>query len=342
MGCREVQQKLDLFARQEVTAFERESIEAHLQSCEACRQSLQRLRELEQVLAVSPAPPVPDGFAARVVAMAERQQATPRRTTEPSGSSAHRIRLTAATIAALAAGLLVGLFMGHQTWQSGSQRSALAATQSADPLAASGFQQLAEPAGESLAESYLRLTVMGDRQERQIMWKTTRPYLIIASLSLNLAFVGMWLAHASPIGTSSRVAGPVAQQQEIWCPLHRELRVTGAQWTKIEPGLREFQAAVGRLWQKTDAKREEVIELIAADNPDLDKILAKQAEVLATKQQIQRLVVEHLLAEKEVLTPEQQRQLFTMLRDRTSCATGPPLSGMHRDGAATIPQTGQD
>lgn len=163
MGCREVQQKLDLLVRQEVTASERELIEAHLQSCDDCRQSLQRLRELEQVLAVVPVPRVPDGFAARVVAMAEQQHATPRRGTRPSGSSAHRIRLTAATIAALAGGLLIGLFMGHETWRSGSQRSPLAANQPVDVLAASGFQQLAEPAGESLAESYLRLTAMGDR-----------------------------------------------------------------------------------------------------------------------------------------------------------------------------------
>lgn len=174
------------------------------------------------------------------------------------------------------------------------------------------------------------------------MWKTTRPFLIIASLSLNLAFVGMWLTHASPIGASSRPPAPVAKRQEIWCPLHRELKVTDAQWAKIEPGLREFQVAVGQLWQQADAKRAEVIDLIAADNPDVDKILGKQAEVLATKQQIQRLVVEHLLAEKEVLTTEQQRQLFAMLRDRTTLAQGPPMSGLHIDGAATRPRSNGD
>ncbi len=159
------------------------------------------------------------------------------------------------------------------------------------------------------------------------MWKKAKPYLIVTSVALNVAFVAMWYTHAAPIGTPSEDADRVANRQAIWCPLHRELEVTGQQWAQIEPRLQEFQAAVGELRLQTDTKRAEVIGLIAAEDPDLDMILAKQAEILATKQRIQRLVVEHLLAEKQVLTPEQQRQLFAMLRDRTSCAAGPPMSG---------------
>ena len=163
MGCREVQQKIDLFARQEVTPSERKRIETHLASCDTCRQSLKRLRDLEDVLAVLPTPPVPEGFADRVVAMAG-QQAAPERSTEELGSSAaNRMRLAAGTLAALAAGLLIGLFMGHETWRSGGQRSPVAAGQAVDLLAASGFESLVEPGGDSLAQSYLSLTMAGDR-----------------------------------------------------------------------------------------------------------------------------------------------------------------------------------
>ncbi len=159
------------------------------------------------------------------------------------------------------------------------------------------------------------------------MWKEAKPYVIVASVALNMAFVAMWITHAAPIGMPLEDSDRIADQQAIWCPLHRELEVTEEQWAKIEPRLQEFQAAVGELRRQTGAKRAEVIDLIAAENPDLDGILAKQAEILATKQRIQRLVAEHLLAEKQVLTPEQQRQLFAMLRNRTSCAAGPPMSG---------------
>jgi Spy/CpxP family protein refolding chaperone len=164
------------------------------------------------------------------------------------------------------------------------------------------------------------------------MWKKARPYLIVASAALNVAFVATWIAHAAAAQRGPEGIGAGAAQAAIWCPLHRELKVTEEQWGQIEPRLREFQASVGELCVQTDAMRSEVIDLIAAEEPDVAAILARQDEILATKQRIQRLVVDHLLAEKEVLTAEQQRQLFTMLRDRTGCGAEPPMSGPARGG----------
>jgi len=166
MRCREVQHKLDLFATGEVTPLERARIEVHLGSCAGCRQRLARLRRLEELLAAAPAPPPPEGFAARVVARAkERQAATARGTSRPrpARSAWDRIRFTAATAAALAAGLVLGLFMGRETWQSGALRPPVAAGQRADPVAASGFEALVEPGGDSLAQTYLELTAATDR-----------------------------------------------------------------------------------------------------------------------------------------------------------------------------------
>ncbi len=175
------------------------------------------------------------------------------------------------------------------------------------------------------------------------MWKRLIPYLIVASVALNVAFVAMWVAHAAPMQGKHLETNVDDAQETIWCPLHRELKVTEEQWAKIEPRLREFQASVGELCQKTDAVRSQVIEMIAADEPDVDAIFARQAEVLATKQQIQRLVVNHLLAEKEVLTPEQQQRLFTMLRERTGCMADPPMSGPARGGLGrTLQDRGEE
>jgi Spy/CpxP family protein refolding chaperone len=159
------------------------------------------------------------------------------------------------------------------------------------------------------------------------MWKTAKPYLIVASATLNVAFVAMWIAHAAPSGALPEDDGHGGPEPVVWCPLHRELGVTQEQWSEIEPRLRAFQADAGEIRQQIDAIRMEVIDLIAAEEPDLDAIFAKQDEILATKRQMQRLVVEHLLAEKRVLTPEQQRQLFAMLRDRSGCPADPPMSG---------------
>jgi len=171
-----------------------------------------------------------------------------------------------------------------------------------------------------------------------MMWKKTKSYLIVASVALNVAFVAMWIAHAAACHGHPQEAGETTARQAIWCPLHRELGVTEEQWAQIEPRLRDFQAAVGELRQQTSAKRSEVIDLIAAEEPDAKAIRAKQDEILATKRSIQGLVADHLLAEKGLLTHEQQQQLFEMLRNRTGCAHGPPMSGRGRGGLAPVLQ----
>ena len=170
------------------------------------------------------------------------------------------------------------------------------------------------------------------------MMKKAKPCLVVASVTLNVAFVAMWIAHAAPSQARPEETGRRAAQHTIWCPLHRELDVTEEQWVEIEPRLREFQAAVGELHQQANPMRSEVIDLIAAEEPDAEAIRAKQDEILATKRSIQGLVVDHLLAEKEVLTPEQQQRLFEMLRNRTGCTAGPPMAGQPRGGLGRVLQ----
>jgi Spy/CpxP family protein refolding chaperone len=169
-----------------------------------------------------------------------------------------------------------------------------------------------------------------------MMWKRTKSFLIVASVGLNVAFVAMWIAYAGPSQAHPEETGQRETQHTIWCPLHRELSVTEGQWQQIGPRLREFQAAVGELCQEVNAKRSEVIDLIAAEEPNAESIRAKQDEILATKRRIQDLVADHLVAEKEILTPRQQQRLFEMLRDRAYCAAGPPMAGPPKGGPGSV------
>jgi predicted anti-sigma-YlaC factor YlaD len=163
MGCREIRDKLELFAAQELTPEDRAQVEAHLKACDACREALAKVRRLEDLLLTVPVPPVPEGFAGRVVAQARAQQAAPARP-KPAfrlkQSAWKRFRVSVGTAAALAAGLLLGISMGYQTWQSSRSEVANA---SSDLLATSGIEYLAQPGGDSLAESYLSLTTVGNR-----------------------------------------------------------------------------------------------------------------------------------------------------------------------------------
>jgi Spy/CpxP family protein refolding chaperone len=171
-----------------------------------------------------------------------------------------------------------------------------------------------------------------------MMWKKTKWYLIVASAAMNVAFVAMWIAYAAPLSAHPETSGQRETHHQIWCPLHRELGVNEEQWAQIGPRLREFQAAVGELSQKVSAKRSEVIDLVAAEDPDAELIRAKQDEILATKRKIQDLVADHLVAEKEILTPRQQQRLFELLRNRANRGAGPHMARGPRGDLSPTPR----
>lgn len=160
MRCDEVSQNLDLLIRQELAPPVRERIEGHLRGCGRCREELARLRRLEELLAADAYPPVPVGFAARVVARARREVPSDAAVAVPRTAGwriAQRMRMAAGAAAALAGGLLLGGYLGTQTWN-----TAPPSVRQTDPLAGLGLRQLVEPGGDSLAQTYLALTSGGD------------------------------------------------------------------------------------------------------------------------------------------------------------------------------------
>ena len=157
------------------------------------------------------------------------------------------------------------------------------------------------------------------------MWKKAGLLLIILSVALNLAFIGTWATHAIRThwvcpGPGGHAAGPGG----MWCPLHQKLGANPEQWKEIEPRLAEFRKNSLSICEEVTRKRAEMIDLIAAPQPDREAIRVKQEEILAGQRKMQELVIGQLLAEKEVLTPQQQKELFDLLRQRGGCP-GPGL-----------------
>ena len=162
------------------------------------------------------------------------------------------------------------------------------------------------------------------------MWKRIGPLLIVLSVAMNVAFIGVWATHA--IGSH----WPVERADDhgkVWCPLHRRLNVTDEQWRKTEPRMAEFRRASKALRQEISRNRGEMIDLVASPQPDRQAIAAKQEEIRAGQRRMQQLVIDHLLAEKEVLTPEQQKVFFDMLRQRGGCAGPGRMMGLGRTDA---------
>ncbi len=159
------------------------------------------------------------------------------------------------------------------------------------------------------------------------MWKKVVPLLIVLSVALNMAFVGIWAVHA----VRAHYADNSLCHGNVWSPLHRRLNVTDEQWREIEPHLADFQKAARDVREDVNRCRTEFLDLIAADEPDREALRAKQEEILAGQRRMQELVIEHLISQKDVLTPTQQRELFDMMRRRSHCiGHGPgmiPLGG---------------
>jgi len=153
MRCHEVQQNLDLFIRQELMLPVREELEVHLSDCERCREELARLRKLAELLAATPSPPVPVGFAGRVVERARLGAVPDSAVVHARRRIGRSLRVAASMALALAGGLLLGGYLGARTW-SGPPPAA----QHSDPLGDLGLGQFVEPGGDSLAHAYLALT----------------------------------------------------------------------------------------------------------------------------------------------------------------------------------------
>ncbi len=150
MRCEQVRQKLDAYAANELAVGAREQVENHLAACDACRQALARQRELAALLRGVPAPPVPEGFAARLMAAAsERPAAAPASRWRWWNSVPVPMRLAAAAV--LAISLSLGALMGR-----GVARGASESAQ-ADPTAVYGLDFLADAPSGSLADAYLAL-----------------------------------------------------------------------------------------------------------------------------------------------------------------------------------------
>jgi Spy/CpxP family protein refolding chaperone len=172
------------------------------------------------------------------------------------------------------------------------------------------------------------------------MWKQMKPLLVILSIALNVAFVGVWLAYAaaSRIESKATTCTP-GSSDTVWCPLHRELKVTTEQWRQIEPRLRQFRASADEICRQISQLRTEIIDQLAAPESDLAAVKAKQEEILAGQRRMQALVIEQLTGEKAVLTAEQQKRLFDMLRSRSGGDRGGPMLVPGRGHEGGIGQT---
>lgn len=169
MQCRQVQTLIDRYVSEGLLPDERSLFESHLQSCPSCQEQLHELRVLLALLRSAPAPPpVPEGFADRLMAKA-RQQVRP----VPAGISRPVWAVWWRSVAsprfanaagAVAAGLLLGIVMAQQTWRY-SENAGHYRPPQASPEVVYELDFLSGSPGGSFADAYLNLTSAAGEQE---------------------------------------------------------------------------------------------------------------------------------------------------------------------------------
>ena len=151
------------------------------------------------------------------------------------------------------------------------------------------------------------------------MWQRLKNPLFALSLGLNAAFIAIWLAHAAP--------GFIAGQPD-WRDsaengpdeLHRKIGVTPAQWQEIKPRIQEFREKAQTRRRFIALHREELMALLAEPEAAEKTIRAKQAKILEEKRQMQDLVINLLLLERQVLEPSQLQALIAEIHRLCRCA----------------------
>lgn len=106
MSCEPIERQLGRYIDKELSAAERDGVEAHLESCSSCQVELAELRELLAGIANAKAVPVPDSLWPSI----ERRL---QRTETPSAPSAPLVRLRLRTVPwAIAAGVVLAVGLG--------------------------------------------------------------------------------------------------------------------------------------------------------------------------------------------------------------------------------------
>jgi len=148
----------------------------------------------------------------------------------------------------------------------------------------------------------------------------TKTLLILLSVTLNVAFVVGWSVRVVRAFSDATPAAGAAS-------LHQQLDLTPEQWRQIEPLLVEFQKTSSAIMREVEQRRSELLDLLVAPQPDRARIQEKQREIQGGQRQCQDLVVAHILAETEILTPMQRQKYFDLLRQYPM---GPAHGGMGR------------
>ena len=81
---------------------------------------------------------------------------------------------------------------------------------------------------------------------------------------------------------------------------------------------RTFLPKVGQIRENLRRERAELAKLLFADSPDRHKIHTVAGQILLHQSELENEVIEHILEEKEILSPTQQRKFYEIIVEQFS------------------------
>jgi len=150
--------------------------------------------------------------------------------------------------------------------------------------------------------------------------------LLLLSVAFNLGVVGTVAYHRRGSHEEKQCATGPASSKAV---LYKELQLTPEQARQMDRFRADLQKRVEGSRAEMPRLRKAFLELLASPQSDHEAISRKLAEMGRVQMQIQQAVVDHLLAEKGVLSPKQQSKFLEMLERRFQRedhqGTGAPL-----------------
>jgi len=92
------------------------------------------------------------------------------------------------------------------------------------------------------------------------------------------------------------------------------IALTKEQKRQVEEIRRDFLPKVEGIRQALRQKRLQLNELLFAEDPDMKMIMEKSNDISALQAKLEREVIDHILQEKELLSTEQKRQFYEVIR----------------------------
>jgi Spy/CpxP family protein refolding chaperone len=96
--------------------------------------------------------------------------------------------------------------------------------------------------------------------------------------------------------------------------LYQDLGLSNQQLTQMEPLARSFHSRLAELAASMEGKKENLVDLLSQRDIDPAKIEGLRKEMAGIQDEIQKEVIDHILAFKKILSAAQQQQFFNLMQ----------------------------